>query len=423
MHKTTNNLRSKKFVLVPRKMSRCLSIFCALLLLASALIAVASSFTSAAVPLEIFRRNQRYNNNQNKKGVSSSSAPSNIWQVGTGSSPVATTPYLNSLNLIVATGSGNLVNINRFSGQTNWTFTAPTTAASGSSVEYSKPVLAASGLAVFVGDSQGNLYNVGIASGSVDYSFSTNSEPISTTPVIFGTNNVIVATYTGNVFSFSLEGNGAQAWNYSIGNFVSANPVLVNNGASTLVIVPAHDGVVYALDATTGKLVWRTATQNYRPVSSSCALDANNKLYCAIAGGQVLKLNTTSGSIDWNVRIHGSPAAAPVLSADGSKIYFPADFTKLYALNTADGSVAWVYDNKNEYLQTAAGVDPVSGNVIFATASTVQPTLVAVSGTTGTEAWKITAGNAGDQIVTGVAVDNNGIYFGTASGIVYAYNV
>jgi len=414
-------------------MSRALSFIAVITLLVAVAFASASDmmfrpdrFSSSNIHNKHHRQRQ---NRQQQQQHAVGAAPNLIFSRSTGAE-VFTTPLVVGSNIFVGNGKGQLVNFHRTSGATNWTFTAtvPTKKDDEQNRIYSQPTLAASNLALFVADSTGTLYNVDLASGSVDYKFDLNLDPVIAKPLIVGKSNVVVATYGGQVFNFNLTGDGSQVWNTSVGDFISADPLLVLKSDGTqLILVPAHDGNVHALDAATGKVVYKAASEGFNAISQTCIQDSARFVYCAVNGGEVFKMNSSTGDFVWKVRVSGSPAARPVFSADGSMIYFPTDFTQMVALSTQTGSATWRFDAKDFVLRTPAAVNPKNGNVIFGAetpfSSTTpgQPTLIAVDGTSGQQVWQTTVGKAGDSISTGVFVDASQIIVGSQQGDVFAF--
>ena len=412
-------------------MSRILSLLAIVTLLVAAVFASAERFGSININNNIKaarfakHRQQRH---QRKLSSVAGTAPTLLFNKATGSQ-IYTTPVVVGSNIFVGNDKGQLVNIHT-SGLTNWTFTAtvPTKDNDQQDRIYSEPTLAASQQALFVADSTGTLYNVDLASGSVDYTFDLNGNPVMAKPLVVGTSNVVVATYSGVVYNFNISGNGAQSWNYTTGDFVSADPLLTLAGdGSQIVLIASHGGYIHALDANTGTLIYKASTESFNAIPNSCVQDSARFVYCNVNGGEVFKMNATNGDFVWKIKVTGSPSARPVLSADESTIYFPTDFTKMVAVATSTGVVNWRFDAKDYVLRTAAAVNPNNGNVIFGAEtpffSTTPgvPTIFSVDGQSGQQVWQVSNGTSGDSISTGIYVDASYIIAGTQNGNVMAY--
>ncbi len=132
---------------------------------------------------------------------------------------------------------------------------------------------------------------------------------------------------------------GAQRWFFPTDGSVAASPFVVGSE----VIVPAKDGFVYALDATTGTLLWRVAAQ---AGVSSPALAGNAVVLAGGSfgsGGRVTALDPATGAILWTFTPNG-PVQSSVAAADG-KVFFSTNVANgtVYALNATSGRLDWFY--------------------------------------------------------------------------------
>lgn len=115
-------------------------------------------------------------------------------------------------------------------------------------------------------------------------------------------------------------------------NHRTATPVLVGDA----LLVPAPDGTLHALDATTGAPRWRHATGSR--FHTTPTLDGD-RLWLAGHDGTLLALDLATRREAARTRLPGPLSAAPVLAGD-LVIVGCRDYT-LYALGRTDLSVAW----------------------------------------------------------------------------------
>jgi outer membrane protein assembly factor BamB len=133
--------------------------------------------------------------------------------------------------------------------------------------------------------------------------------------------------------------SGAQRWFFSTNGSVAASPLAVGSE----IVVPAKDGFVYALNTTTGSLLWKVAAG---AGVSSPAL-AGDALVLAGgsfgSGGRATALDTRTGSVLWTFAPNG-PVQSSVASADG-KVFFSTNVANgtVYALNATSGRLDWSY--------------------------------------------------------------------------------
>ena len=91
-------------------------------------------------------------------------------------------------------------------------------------------------------------------------------------------------------------------WNYSTGAIVSASPAIVHG----VVYIGSWNGYEYALNATTGQLVWKSflGTDPYgvRPIGiASSATVQNGLVYVGGGNSSWYALHVSNGSVAWNV--------------------------------------------------------------------------------------------------------------------------
>ena len=87
--------------------------------------------------------------------------------------------------------------------------------------------------------------------------------------------------------------------------------VFARRGVDGVVYVGSNNGNVYALNASTGALLWSYATGAY--VSSSPAV-ANRVVYVGSADNSVYALNASTGALLWSYITRGFVAGSPALS-------------------------------------------------------------------------------------------------------------
>jgi outer membrane protein assembly factor BamB len=148
--------------------------------------------------------------------------------------------------------------------------------------------------AVYVGSGDGNLYALNAADGSTTWKFNTGAM-VTSSPVVF--NNVVVFGSDDKVCALhdarsglavlsahaAREGHsaphrsrrcaacllvrqmvyavsrtsGAKVWSFRAGDQVQTSPAVSNGG---LIIVGSDDSFVYALESSSGNVVWKTPT-------------------------------------------------------------------------------------------------------------------------------------------------------------------
>ncbi len=137
-----------------------------------------------------------------------------------------------------------------------------------------------------------------------------------------------------------------RAWSATIGEGggyrakITATPVI----ADGRVVAMDSDGMVSAFDPRSGGRLWRTDTQARKDRSTNIgggiALDGG-RVFCSTGRADVLALDAATGRILWRVPL-GSPArAAPTVA--GGLLFVPTLANEVRAFSASDGRQQWSY--------------------------------------------------------------------------------
>jgi outer membrane protein assembly factor BamB len=144
---------------------------------------------------------------------------------------------------------------------------------------------------------------------------------------------------------------GAKVWAYrtnktNANDDVGAPPTIsapgVNGFAGGVVYITGKDKVTYALDLTTGKLIWQHALVAGTAGDVSGTALVGKRIYLGSDTG-VYALNAITGAVVWHVlsklAFYSSPAIG---GAAGQQVLIIGNLTgHLYALNLATGAILW----------------------------------------------------------------------------------
>lgn len=178
------------------------------------------------------------------------------------------------------------------------------------------------------------------APGSISFSSAAIADGTLYIGVIGRYNTTTQITYDPPYGVLSLDAaTGVAGWFHATGGSVAASP-LVHGGD---VIVPAKDGYVYALNASTGAQVWRAN------VSAGVSSPALMGPYVIVAGGsfgsggRVTALDATTGSVVWTFTPNGPVQSSVAVAA--AKAFFSTNTANgtLYALDAKSGALLWSY--------------------------------------------------------------------------------
>ena len=147
----------------------------------------------------------------------------------------------------------------------------------------------------------------------------------------------------------------SKVWSTSVGsgqgkgyNYIS--PVIDGQ----VLYVAGNDGVVMALDKTSGKTLWKEDLD--RPISGGVGVGAGT-LAVGTSDGEVLLLSASDGSLLWTAAVNGEVLSAP--QTDGSIVLVQSYDGRVQGLNASDGSELWAYDSNVPVLTLRGTSTPI----------------------------------------------------------------
>lgn len=280
-----------------------------------------------------------------------------VWSASLGTKPIQGSAAVYKGTLYIDTNAGTLYALNAVTGAKRCSI-----ALKGGVTETSPAAVAApdgSGALVLLGGlgkKEWAVYGAGNTHGQckVDWTFTTATFPGSWAPpgygtdaqgrdvVVFGSKDTDDAVYSVNVAT------GQMIWRHQtstqseqdVGGGAVISAPGVNGFADGAVYIEGKDSVVYALDLTTGAVLW-TFTAGSPGLSASAGALAGNTLVIGSVNG-VYGLNATTGAMLWHA-LSGIVVASPAISgASGSQVAFIGGIRgNLVALSVATGAKLW----------------------------------------------------------------------------------
>jgi outer membrane protein assembly factor BamB len=221
-------------------------------------------------------------------------------------------------------------------------------------------------------------------------------------PLMFS-GGVLYAPGQQGIFTFSAS--GSPGWSFSASGQVSG--VAVGNG---LVFFTSGDGILHALNATTGVTAWTYTMAS--GLASSPAV-ANGVVYVGDYQGNFYALRAKTGLLVWQAG--KAPGTIWGTSAVANGIVYVEDASgDFYAYQAANGELLWTATLGSGGSGIGAG-PAVADGVVYATAGGITTALDAQYG-------QILVGLAGGNGSQGVPVIANGmLYITNTDGNLYAY--
>ncbi|HEX3468983.1 MAG TPA: PQQ-binding-like beta-propeller repeat protein [Candidatus Elarobacter sp.] len=302
-------------------------------------------------------------------------------------------------------------------GGIRWSFVT------GGSVR-SSPAIA--GGLVYAGSTDGGLYALDERDGRLRWRYDAGSA-VAASPAVAG-GLVYAQSYDGDVFAVrtadgreawkrSLGPAAPLAWGHESGDVYRSSPVV----AGERLLVGGLDGRLYALDARTGAVAWRLQTGG-RIWSSPAIRDG--AVYAGSQDGKLYCADLRSGALRWTFATDGAALRSAEFGYDrrtiqsspsvaGGIVYVGSRDGTLYAVDAANGTLRWRFDNSVFWSNTTPAID---GGLIYDGNSDGR-FVQAVDARSGVQAWKFTTQQ---PVFASPSVAGDAVYTGDWSGTLYA---
>ena len=192
-------------------------------------------------------------------------------------------------------------------------------------------------------------------------------------------------------------------WRYETGNRVSSSPAVVGG----VVYAGSYDGYLYAVDAASGELRWRYATDEDGVSSSPTVVDG--VVYIGSRDKFLYAVDAASGELRWRYGTGAWVNSAPAV-ADGI-VYVGSYDHSLHAVDVASGERRWWYETGDEVESSPV----VAGGIVYV--GSRDTFLYAVDAASGKLRWRYATG---DWVRSSPAVVEGVVYVGSDDGYVYA---
>lgn len=232
------------------------------------------------------------------------------------------------------------------------------------------------------------------------------------TDIVEAHGKAYLVTLTDEVLALDLR-SGILRWKFTSG---APNERFLANSSPTIaagrLIFGEIDGTVSALDAETGRLLWRRELG--ARVSTSIAA-VGNHLYAGDATGRIHRLNAATGAVEAQLRI-GESAIFRIVVAGESLLVFviEADTATLKSVALSLKAVRWTHGAPPSGWSSFA-LPYVWKGWVFAGKETGE--IVALRLADGQPEW---SGKVKGRIA-GIGGDETSLFLGTTAGMLYAY--
>jgi outer membrane protein assembly factor BamB len=224
-------------------------------------------------------------------------------------------------DLLVATFQQEIRRLNPSADTNTWTF-----ATAGRWV--GSPALSTDDTLV-IGSYEGNILGIDATRGTQRWKTSAGGMVLGSPAVWYDSMAYVVAGTSayprGNLLGIQLR-DGAILWRVPLGQASRSSPIVGPDGT---VFVGNDNGVVFAIDGSTGSQRWQAAVEG--TVASAPALTRDGTLLVSSLNGTLYAIDSLTGKRLWDLTTQGELYSSPAVGADGT-IYIGSADRSLYAV-------------------------------------------------------------------------------------------
>lgn len=230
------------------------------------------------------------------------------------------------------------------------------------------------------------------------YTVRTNWTQFHFSPLHRGRNPYENVLNSANVADIDLD------WSYTTGGALTSSPAVTGG----VVYVGSADHYLYAINATSGALVWKFKTGN--SIVDSTPAVANGVVYVGSTDNYLYAVNTTTGVQKWKFQTGGAINSSPAV-VNGT-VYVGSADDNVYAVNATTGVQKWKFATGGMVLSSPA----VFNGVVYVGSYDDNVYAVKDNGTSGSQLWKFTTGG---KVFSSPALSGGLVYVGSDDGSAY----
>lgn len=283
-----------------------------------------------------------------------------IWKSGTGGA-VRARPALAGDRLYVPSDDGQLYCLDARSGETAWKArigASPAPRSLPGSADYRYDHFASGvriqGDRLFVGTLDGEVLALDPDTGREKWRFAAGDAVVSTPAINQG--SVVVGSFDNHVYRLEAD-TGKLLWKFDTGAPVVSSPA-IHEG---LVIIGSRSYDLFGLNVADGSVRWRFYYW-FSWVESSATVREGVAYVGSSDAGMVYAIDAVTGREIWSFDTAGSPWGAPAVTGDrvfigsvGVRGYFLPHEPGFYAIDRETGRPAWWYPVEHPEDQPTAG--------------------------------------------------------------------
>ncbi len=320
------------------------------------------------------------------------------WEFETSIGIYLSSPAIDNEVVYIGSQDDNLYAIYKDTGLQKWAFTT------GGNVE-STPSIGSDGTIYVGSDDSNKLYAINPDDGTEKWNFIMGGRTRSA-PAIGSDGTVYVGSNDFKLYAINPE-NGTQKWNFTTGDSIgdTASPIIGNDGT---IYIGSNDDKLYAVNSEDGTEKWSFTTLG--DIYASPAISEDGVIYIGSNDHKLYAINPEDGTKNWEFDAGDGIWTSPIVGSDGT-IYVSSS-TILYAINS-NGTQKWVYD-VGDWITSTPTIG--SDNIIYI--GSYDSKLYAINSLDGSLEFVF---SSEDEIYSSPVIDEDGtLYFGSKDDKLYA---
>jgi len=293
-----------------------------------------------------------------------------LWTFPEEGKPLFTAPArvvpLGGGQVLVGDQQGTLYSLDPATGQARWTL---------ENTEH--PFIAGvtyNGDTLFAPNSNGTLYAL-TPDGQVRWTFTAGGPLWADAPVAQG--RLYAASMDHYLYALEAE-TGRLLWKQNLNAAIGAGPLATED----TLFVPTYGAGLYALAPDTGDILWQTAQEAWLWHTPT----QGEAVYVGTMDGLLLALNPRTGETLWEKALDGAIVARPTWDRDTNTLYVVTEGGTLWALKADSGDVQW--SKQDEAWEKKLYTAPALGQGrLYLVIHTSPPQVLALDPETGQVMW------------------------------------
>jgi outer membrane protein assembly factor BamB len=318
---------------------------------------------------------------------------------------VAHTPAVAGDLLFIGSCNGTFRALDRRTGQVHW---ASDVRPQGNTDKYffhGDPLITNSLIIVGQDGMAGGVYAFDKLTGTIRWKYPAGRGVRS---VVVGLGrNAYAVTVDGHLVCLDID-SGHLRWSSPIKVWGFEGPAVANGR----VFAGDQDGIIHALDANTGTLLWKKSLG--APISTSVTVHGSD-LYLGTSIGGVYRVNPKNGAVLSTLQLDSGPRGKPLLAVDSLLVFLADKEENYHSLVSIDPHLKSVRWRQKAPRTWAASRLLVGRDTVIV--GTPAGEVFAFRLGDGLEAWRQTF----EGRVRSIGGSGDLLYVGTQEGIVYAY--